>query len=228
MKGTIDDNFDYDDNVNDDDHVIHENSDNYKDDHKDDNCNNDIDDYDGHNTDDEGYNNDDNDNYDIACNNEIVVKNCFNESTQQLGPVLEELATHRNVWQLGSKRLERHDACRVKLCSEGPSMRYGDSPEQQFAIKFCTKTGNPSQVQTYPMVQDILYPNPCRTVGANGVFKKSSPNNKLTLYLSSRDLVVSGDRIDKLQGVLLVDPDYLQDRKFLTTTSSTFPITDDY
>ena len=48
------------------------------------------------------------------------------------------------------------------------------------------------------------------------VFKKSAPNNKLTLYLSSRDLFVSLDKIDRLQGVLLVDPDYLQDRKVST------------
>lgn len=45
------------------------------------------------------------------------------------------------------------------------------------------------------------------------VFKKSSSNNKLTLYLASRDLVVSAGKIDRLQGVLLVDPDYLQDKK---------------
>jgi beta-arrestin len=45
------------------------------------------------------------------------------------------------------------------------------------------------------------------------VFKKTAPNNKLTLYLSSRDLVISGNKIDKLQGVILVDPDYLQDKK---------------
>jgi hypothetical protein len=45
------------------------------------------------------------------------------------------------------------------------------------------------------------------------VFKKSAPNNKLTIYLSSRDLVISDNKIDRLQGVLLVDPDYLQDKK---------------
>jgi len=48
------------------------------------------------------------------------------------------------------------------------------------------------------------------------VFKKSAPNNKLTLYLSSRDLVVSNNKIDRLQGIILVDPDYLQDRKVST------------
>lgn len=45
------------------------------------------------------------------------------------------------------------------------------------------------------------------------VYKKSSPNNKLTLYLASRDLIVSEGKIDKLQGVLLVDPDYLQEKR---------------
>ncbi|KAF4520278.1 hypothetical protein B566_EDAN010224, partial [Ephemera danica] len=45
------------------------------------------------------------------------------------------------------------------------------------------------------------------------VFKKSSPNNKLTLYLSSRDIVVSERRVDKLRGVLLVDSEYVQDHK---------------
>jgi hypothetical protein len=45
------------------------------------------------------------------------------------------------------------------------------------------------------------------------VFKKCAPNNKITLYLSSRDLVISESRVDKLYGVLLVDPSYVQDRK---------------
>jgi len=45
------------------------------------------------------------------------------------------------------------------------------------------------------------------------VYKKSSPNNKLTLYLASRDLIVNEDKIDKLQGVLLIDPDYLQEKR---------------
>nr|CAD7423890.1 unnamed protein product [Timema monikensis] len=54
------------------------------------------------------------------------------------------------------------------------------------------------------------------------VFKKSAPNNKLTLYLASRDLVISEKKIDKLQGVLLVDPDYLQDRKVFGQVTLTF------
>jgi len=35
----------------------------------------------------------------------------------------------------------------------------------------------------------------------------------LTLYLASRDLIVSDAKIDKLQGVLLVDPEYLQEKR---------------
>ncbi|PSN49980.1 Phosrestin-1 [Blattella germanica] len=54
------------------------------------------------------------------------------------------------------------------------------------------------------------------------VFKKSAPNNKLTLYLSSRDLIISETKIDKLQGVLLVDPDYLQERKVYGQVTLTF------
>ncbi|XP_015605542.1 arrestin homolog isoform X2 [Cephus cinctus] len=54
------------------------------------------------------------------------------------------------------------------------------------------------------------------------VFKKSSPNNKLTLYLASRDLIVSSGKIDKLQGVLLVDPEFLQDKKVYGQVTLTF------
>ncbi|XP_031836877.1 arrestin homolog [Nomia melanderi] len=54
------------------------------------------------------------------------------------------------------------------------------------------------------------------------VYKKSSPNNKLTLYLASRDLIVSETKIDKLQGVLLVDPDYLQDKRVYGQITLTF------
>jgi len=46
------------------------------------------------------------------------------------------------------------------------------------------------------------------------VYKKSSPNNKLILYLASRDIIVSEAKNDnKLLGVLLVDPDYVRDKK---------------
>ncbi|XP_071440077.1 phosrestin-2-like [Hetaerina americana] len=60
------------------------------------------------------------------------------------------------------------------------------------------------------------------TVNSQRVFKKSSPNNKVTLYVSSRDLVVREEGVDSLQGVVLVDPDYVQDRKVYGQVTLTF------
>ncbi|XP_012145943.1 phosrestin-2 [Megachile rotundata] len=60
------------------------------------------------------------------------------------------------------------------------------------------------------------------SISSQRVYKKSSPNNKLTLYLASRDLIVSESKIDKLQGVLLVDPDYLQDKRVYGQITLTF------
>lgn len=54
------------------------------------------------------------------------------------------------------------------------------------------------------------------------MFKKTSPNGKLTLYLSSRDLVVSAGKIDKLQGVLLIDPEFVENRKVYGQVTLTF------
>lgn len=54
------------------------------------------------------------------------------------------------------------------------------------------------------------------------VFKKVSPNQKLTLYLASRDLVVSAEGIDRIVGVLLVDPEFVEDRKVYGQITLTF------
>nr|XP_034841206.1 arrestin homolog [Maniola hyperantus] len=54
------------------------------------------------------------------------------------------------------------------------------------------------------------------------VFKKSSPNNKLTLYLASRDLVVEDGCIDKIQGVLHVDAESLENKKLFGQVTLTF------
>ncbi|XP_059482863.1 arrestin homolog [Neocloeon triangulifer] len=59
-------------------------------------------------------------------------------------------------------------------------------------------------------------------ISSQRVFKKCAPNNKITLYLSSRDLVISESRVDKLYGVLLVDPTYVQDRKVYGQVTLTF------
>ncbi|RUS75530.1 hypothetical protein EGW08_016698 [Elysia chlorotica] len=45
------------------------------------------------------------------------------------------------------------------------------------------------------------------------VFKKSSPNGKITTYLGKRDFVDHLSHIDPVDGVILVDPEYLKDRK---------------
>lgn len=45
------------------------------------------------------------------------------------------------------------------------------------------------------------------------VFKKSSPNGKITMYLGKRDFVDHITSVDPIDGVVLVDPDYVKDRK---------------
>uniref|UniRef100_A0A3B4CN73 Arrestin C-terminal-like domain-containing protein n=1 Tax=Pygocentrus nattereri TaxID=42514 RepID=A0A3B4CN73_PYGNA len=57
---------------------------------------------------------------------------------------------------------------------------------------------------------------PCR------VFKKSSPNCKLTVYLGKRDFVDHLDHVDPVDGVLLIDPEYLKDRRVFVTLTCAF------
>nr|CAH7748888.1 unnamed protein product [Callosobruchus chinensis] len=45
------------------------------------------------------------------------------------------------------------------------------------------------------------------------VFKKSSPNGKITVYLGKRDFVDHISHVDPIDGVVLIDPDYVKDRK---------------
>ncbi|XP_076580515.1 arrestin, beta 2b isoform X1 [Chaetodon auriga] len=54
------------------------------------------------------------------------------------------------------------------------------------------------------------------------VFKKSSPNCKLTVYLPKRDFVDHLDHTDPVDGVFLVDPEYLKDRKVFVTLTCAF------
>ncbi|CAL8276926.1 arrestin, beta 2a isoform X2 [Gadus morhua] len=54
------------------------------------------------------------------------------------------------------------------------------------------------------------------------VFKKSSPNCKLTVYLGKRDFVDHLDQVDPVDGVILVDPEYLKDRKVFVTLTCAF------
>ncbi|XP_063787027.1 beta-arrestin-2 isoform X2 [Pseudophryne corroboree] len=54
------------------------------------------------------------------------------------------------------------------------------------------------------------------------VFKKSSPNCKLTVYLGKRDFVDHLNRVEPVDGVVLVDKEYLKDRKVFVTLTCAF------
>ncbi|XP_078132451.1 arrestin red cell-like isoform X2 [Sander vitreus] len=54
------------------------------------------------------------------------------------------------------------------------------------------------------------------------VFKKSSPNCKVTVYLGKRDFVDHLDHVDPVDGVLLIEPEYLKDRKVFATLTCAF------
>lgn len=45
------------------------------------------------------------------------------------------------------------------------------------------------------------------------VFKKTTPNGKVTVYLGKRDFIDHLDRTDPIDGVIVVDDGYLQGRK---------------
>ncbi|XP_052824096.1 beta-arrestin-1 isoform X1 [Octopus bimaculoides] len=45
------------------------------------------------------------------------------------------------------------------------------------------------------------------------VYKKSSPNGKLTTYLGRRDYYDHGSWVDNIDGIIVVDPEYLKNRK---------------
>ncbi|XP_077164107.1 arrestin-C [Paroedura picta] len=59
------------------------------------------------------------------------------------------------------------------------------------------------------------------SVGAK-VFKKTSHNGKLTIYLGKRDFVDHVNSVDAVDGVVLIDPEYLKDRKVYVTLTCAF------
>nr|ADY16712.1 arrestin [Argopecten irradians] len=61
--------------------------------------------------------------------------------------------------------------------------------------------------------QPSVRPEPAVIGGTGGVFKKSSPNGKITAYLGKRDFIDHLTHIDPVDGVILVDPEYLKERK---------------
>ncbi|ESN98366.1 hypothetical protein HELRODRAFT_113955 [Helobdella robusta] len=54
------------------------------------------------------------------------------------------------------------------------------------------------------------------------VFKKSCPNSKITVYLGKRDFMDYLDHVEPIDGVVLVDPDYLKDRKVFAQILAAF------
>ncbi|KGL79944.1 Arrestin-C, partial [Tinamus guttatus] len=54
------------------------------------------------------------------------------------------------------------------------------------------------------------------------VFKKTSPNSKLSIYLGKRDFVDHVECVDAVDGVCLIDPEYLKDRKVYVTLTCAF------
>uniref|UniRef100_UPI00358F6DD4 beta-arrestin-1-like n=1 Tax=Myxine glutinosa TaxID=7769 RepID=UPI00358F6DD4 len=54
------------------------------------------------------------------------------------------------------------------------------------------------------------------------VFKKTSPNSKVTVYLGKRDFVDHSDRVDPVDGIVLVNPEYLKERKVYVKLTCAF------
>ncbi|XP_034947500.1 beta-arrestin-2 [Chelonus insularis] len=57
---------------------------------------------------------------------------------------------------------------------------------------------------------------------ATRVFKKSSNNGKITVYLGKRDFVDHGTHIDPIDGMVLIDPEYVKDRKVFAHVLAAF------
>lgn len=54
------------------------------------------------------------------------------------------------------------------------------------------------------------------------VFKKSSPNGKITTYLGKRDYIDYKSDIEPIDGVVLIDPDYVKERKIFAHVLAAF------
>ncbi|XP_027843529.2 arrestin homolog [Aphis gossypii] len=54
------------------------------------------------------------------------------------------------------------------------------------------------------------------------VFKKTTPNGKVTIYVSKRDFIDHLDSVDPIDGVIVVENDYLQGRKVFGMVSTTY------
>ncbi|KAH0630874.1 hypothetical protein JD844_004186 [Phrynosoma platyrhinos] len=54
------------------------------------------------------------------------------------------------------------------------------------------------------------------------VYKKTCPNGKLSIYLGKRDFVDHVESVEPVDGVVLIDPEYLKDRKVYVTLTCAF------
>ncbi|XP_076347973.1 arrestin homolog [Tachypleus tridentatus] len=54
------------------------------------------------------------------------------------------------------------------------------------------------------------------------VYKKQSTNTKVTLYLSSREIIVENNTVSPIDGVVLIDPSYVKERKVFSLIILTF------
>lgn len=54
------------------------------------------------------------------------------------------------------------------------------------------------------------------------VFKKITPNGKVTVYLSKRDFIDHLDHVDSIDGVVVIENDYLQGRRVFGQVSTTY------
>ncbi|XP_034968097.1 arrestin-C [Zootoca vivipara] len=54
------------------------------------------------------------------------------------------------------------------------------------------------------------------------VYKKTCPNGKLSIYLGKRDFVDHVESVEPVDGIVLVDPEYLKDRKVYVTLTCAF------
>ncbi|XP_072937257.1 arrestin homolog [Epargyreus clarus] len=54
------------------------------------------------------------------------------------------------------------------------------------------------------------------------VFKKCSPNGKLTMYMAKRDFVDHISYVEPIDGMVVVDPEYMQERKIFVQVVCTF------
>jgi hypothetical protein len=93
--------------------------------------------------------------------------------------------------------------------ADGCQTDWGGCPQgfihgSTFTRPYSLYTHQPLDPEIYPKAYDLA-----KKLGTR-VFKKSSPNGKITTYLGKRDFLDHGDHIDPIDGVVLVDPEYLK------------------